>query len=133
MEGKAFRYKTAWGKDKNRINGVEGPGLTGKAFSAVLAALLLSLFSTSCTWKDVPNIFAEQIPPDPCDATNSAYLGDKHFLDRRFLKDDGTLDRKALRKTLDPASSPCDPLQQEKQYYPSEFKTLVEPLDRTIR
>ena len=55
-------------------------------------------------------LWDEVTPPEPCDAASNVYLGERHFLDRDFVRDDGTLDYERYLRLREPRASPCDPI-----------------------
>lgn len=55
-------------------------------------------------------LFDSMGEPDPCDAGVNVYRGDTHFIERDFLREDGTIDYEKWVAITDPSLSPCDPL-----------------------
>ncbi len=59
--------------------------------------------------------FSAPTPIDPCDPVSNMYEGRKHYIDRRFVKEDGTLDYDLWFQAREVQYSECDPLQEEKE------------------
>ena len=74
--------------------------------------LFFVFFSTGCEQKWI-NPFEEDATIDPCDPTSSVYTGNRHFIERDFLKDDGTLNYRKLMQARDVGNSSCDPLHRK--------------------
>ncbi len=79
--------------------------------------LVLCLATTVTACEDVPwlkrtysSLMNETSEPDPCDPSFNIYVGETHFIERDFLKEDGTIDYEKWVRIADPQSSPCDPL-----------------------
>lgn len=75
--------------------------------------VLLTMTLLHCP-RELPNPFEKTTPADPCDPLSNVYKGEKHYIDRQFVKDDGTLDYGAMFKSDRVQSSPCDPLNKKK-------------------
>lgn len=80
-----------------------------RTISKCLFSVLLAVSFLHCP-REIPNPFQKMTPVDPCDPLSNVYKGEKHFIDRKYVKDDGTLDYGALFKSDNVQSSPCDPL-----------------------
>ncbi len=80
------------------------------------------------------NPFAKPTPIDPCDPVTNIYEGEKHYIERDYLKEDGTLDYEKYFKSRESETSPCDPLKKHPgnvDIPDSEPADL--PLEHTIR
>lgn len=51
--------------------------------------------------------FNEPKDIDPCDPVKNYYDGKTHYIERDFVKEDGTLDYDLMFEKLDPEASPC--------------------------
>jgi hypothetical protein len=72
--------------------------------------------------------------PDPCDAGVNVYRGRTHFIERDFLREDGTIDYEKWVRITDPSLSPCDPLNTARERRVREAARLpIEPEDRPER
>lgn len=77
-----------------------------------ICPFILAILGYSCGG-EIPNPFAKPSPIDPCDPTSSVYEGEKHYIERDFVKEDGTLDMERWFEAKSVQSSPCDPLKGE--------------------
>ncbi len=80
----------------------------------VYAALLLVILpGAGC--REISSLFFDRMTePDPCDAGANVYRGETHFIERDFLREDGTIDYDKWLRITDPGLSPCDPLNTRK-------------------
>ncbi|MEQ8349982.1 MAG: hypothetical protein RH862_00760 [Leptospiraceae bacterium] len=65
----------------------------------VVAGSVLSM--TSCHW-----IFGEPTM-DPCDPAHNYYEGDRHYISRDYVQEDGTLDRHKMLDAMKPGHGRC--------------------------
>jgi hypothetical protein len=52
-------------------------------------------------------MFNEPSEIDPCDPIKNYYDGKTHYIEREFVREDGTLDYDLMFEKLKPESSPC--------------------------
>lgn len=83
----------------------------------ILRLLILCLAAGLSACEEAPwlqrtysSLMNEMSEPDPCDPSFNIYVGETHFIERDFLKEDGTIDYEKWVRIADPQSSPCDPL-----------------------
>ncbi|MBE7436879.1 MAG: hypothetical protein HS115_00375 [Spirochaetales bacterium] len=60
--------------------------------------------------------FADEPTIDPCDPVANYYQpGGAHYIERDFVKDDGTLDYQRYFDSQKPGASPCDPIRKNEE------------------
>lgn len=85
-------------------------------------AILLSVTTVFCGKKRHPG---QESRIDPCDPASNLYEGDKHYIERDFVNEDGILDYSKWFEVLDVRSSHCDPLKRAEEE--KELKNTVAP------
>ena len=75
-----------------------------------LSVLCLALLVNTGCREIYDYLFHSLSEPDPCDVGVNVYRGDTHFIERDFLREDGTIDYDKWVRITDPSLSPCDPL-----------------------
>ena len=59
-------------------------------------------------------LMEETTEMNPCDPVANLYEGGHHYIERDYVKEDGTLDFNRWFKSRKVESSPCDPLKNRK-------------------
>lgn len=76
--------------------------------------VLLTLMFPHCAYLDL--VFGEEPTLDPCDPVANYYQADgAHYIERDFVKDDGTLDYQRYFDSQKAGASPCDPLRKAEE------------------
>ncbi|HBS05560.1 MAG TPA: hypothetical protein DEA96_11375 [Leptospiraceae bacterium] len=98
------------------------------AFSVILMS---GLTGTSCQW-----IFGEPTM-DPCDPAHNYYEGDRHYISRDYVREDGTLDQQKMLEALKPGHGNCanaeDILEKARQPGHSHSNTVPAQGDHEIK
>jgi len=56
-----------------------------------------------------------KVEVDPCDPAGNVYINDRHYLDRDYVNEDGTLNYRKYFDNRGIQASPCDPLNKRKK------------------
>lgn len=77
---------------------------------------IIGLFLIGCDNASLSSLnpFRSKPTVDPCDPATNLYDDGKHFLERDYLTEEGTIDYKKLLEMNEIQKSPCDPLQKKK-------------------
>ena len=86
-----------------------------------LRSLLIALPGTLAGCKELGyDPFIKPTAIDPCDPVSNVYEGERHFIERSYIRDDGTIDYRKLFAAKDIQSSACDPVTGKKPEQPEQ-------------
>tara|TARA_Y100001937_G_scaffold128452_3_gene205160 strand:+ start:429457 stop:429942 length:486 start_codon:yes stop_codon:yes gene_type:complete len=101
------------------------PFLPGAALRRL--ALVISLAVVAASASSCHLIFGEP-SMDPCDPAHNYYEGDRHYISRDYVQEDGTLDQQKMLEALRPGYGDCaDPEEiiRKKQTPSSSYENKV--------
>ena len=79
-----------------------------------LIIIFLGLYLLINNYCGLGVIFEKPSELNPCDPVSNIYDGGKHYIERDFVKEDGTMDFNKWFEARKVQSSPCDPLHKSK-------------------